>query len=189
MKTLKTLAVLLLLACTILSFKPIDDWTMVATENCKIYFPHQPTDQSGTVNTAKGNLKLNIYSYNAATNNGDDNLAYILTETEYPDSLINSGNNNELDAFFKNSIDGIVNNFHGKLVNESKTAIQGFPGRQVKLDIQQGKSVMNIRLYLVKNRLYMLEIVTAADKDDNSSIEKFMNSFELIDSVNVEPRS
>jgi len=103
--------------------------------------------------------------------------------------LINSGNDNELDAFFKNSIDGIVNNFHGKLVSESKTAIQGFPGRQVKLDIQQGKSVMNIRLYLVKNRLYMLEIVTAADKDDNSSIEKFMNSFELIDSVNVEPRS
>jgi len=82
MKTLKTLAVLLFLACTILSFKPIDDWTMVATENCKIYFPHQPTDQSGTVNTAKGNLKLNIYSYNAATKNGDDNLAYILTETE-----------------------------------------------------------------------------------------------------------
>ena len=179
MKTFKIFAGLLLLACSLLSFVPVDEWIMVATENCKIYFPHQPTDQSGTVNTSKGNLKVNIYSYNVATNIGDDNLAYILTETEYPDSLINSDNKDELDAFFKNSIDGILNNFHGKLVSESQTAIQGFPGRQVKLDIQQGKSVMNIRLYLVKNRLYMLEIVTTADKDHNTSIQKFMNSFEI----------
>ncbi len=185
MKTFKIAAGLLLLASSLLSFKPTGEWTKVTTENCKIYFPSKPTDRSGTVNTAKGDLKVNIFSYNAL-NGGEDNLAYVLTETEYPDSLINSDNKDKLDAFFKNSIDGIVNNFHGKLLSESKTEIEGFPGRQVKLDVQQGKSVINIRFYLVKNRMYMLETITAVDKDHNSSINKFMNSFEITSSVNVD---
>ncbi len=188
MKTFKILAGILPLVCIILSFAPAGEWTMVATENCKIYFPDKPTDRSGIVSTAKGDLKVNIYSYNAS-NVGEDNLAYILTETEYPDSLINSDNKDKLDAFFKNSIDGIANNFHGKLMSESKTEIKGFPGRQVKLGIQQGKSIINIRLYLVKNRMYMLEIITAADKDYNRSINKFMNSFEIMNSVSVDPVS
>src|SRR6185312_13732496 len=123
MKTFKIIAGLLLFACTILSFAPADEWTMVATKNCKIYFPSKPTDRSGTVNTDKGDLKVNIFSYNAS-HSGEDNLAYILTETEYPDSLISSDNKDKLDAFFKNSIEGIANNFHGKLLSESKTEIK-----------------------------------------------------------------
>lgn len=188
MKKFKIITGSLLLAGSLFSFKPAGEWTIVATESCKIYFPGKPTDRSGMVSTANGDLNVNIYSYNAS-NVAEDNLAYILTETEYPDSLINSDNKDKLDAFFKNSIDGIANNFHGKLVSESKTEIKGFPGRQVKLGIQQGKSIMTIRLYLVKNRMYMLEIVTAADKDYNTSINKFMNSFEIINPDNVDPVS
>ncbi|MDP4283190.1 MAG: hypothetical protein Q8891_02110 [Bacteroidota bacterium] len=179
MKTLKIITASFLLACAMLSFVPVGEWIMITTNNCKIYFPKKPTDRSGTVNTAKGNLKVNIYSYQAAANVSDDNLAYILTETEYPDSVINSDDEDKLDIFFKNSIDGIVNNFHGTLLSQSKTAIDGFPGRQVKLDLQQGKAVMNIRFYLVKNRMYILEIITNTNKDGNAAIEKFMNSFEI----------
>src|SRR5665213_3356589 len=179
MKTLKILTGLLFLVFATLSFTPTDEWIMVKTENCKIFFPQEPTDQSGTVNTAKGDLKVNIYLYKASANTKDDNLAYILTETEYPDSVMNSDKTDQLDAFFQKSIDGVVNKFHGKLLSESKTAIDGYPGREVKLDLQNGKAVMNIRFFLVKNRMYILETITTAEKDSNKSIEKFMNSFEI----------
>jgi hypothetical protein len=179
MKTLKILAGSILLACATLSFVPLDEWIMVRTANCKIFFPEEPIDQSRTVNTAKGDLKVNIYLYKASPNTKDENIAYILTETEYPDSVMSSDKTDKLEEFFKNSIDGVVNNFHSKLLSQSTTQINGFPGREVKLDLQNGKAIMNIRFYLVKNRMYMLETITNADKDANKSIEKFMNSFEI----------
>jgi len=165
------------------AFKSGGQWIMIATENCKIYFPHQPTDQTGTVNTAKGDLKVNIYSYKVAASAKDENLAYALTVTEYPDSVVLSQNQEQTDAFFSASISGMLNNFHGKLVGESKTTIQGFPGRQVKLNLQHGGAIMNIHLFLVKNRMYMLETITKADKAPNNSIKRFMSSFEIIPSA------
>ncbi len=169
---------MLLLACATLSFVLVtDEWILVETQNCKIYFPQKPTDQSGIVNTALGDLKVAIYTYRAPENVGDDNLAYILSETQYPDSLMNSDKKDKLDAFFRTSIDGVLNNFHGQLLAESKTAIDGFPGREVRIDIQKGKAVMNMRFYLVRNRMYVLETITNSDKDFNKSIERFMSSF------------
>jgi hypothetical protein len=179
MKTIKLLVAPLVLSLIAFSFTNTEEWFLVKTQNCKIYFPKKPTDKSESVNTAKGDLKVNIYFYQAAENDNDDNLAYILSETEYPDSVMNSDKTDKLESFFRNSIDGAVSNFKGKLLDESEINIDGFPGRKVRIDLKNGKTVMNMRFYLVKNRMYVLETVTDADKDDNSSIDRFMNSFEL----------
>lgn len=179
MKTLTLIAGTIILACMMISFLPHGEWVKVATKNCIVQFPQQPTDQSGIINTDKGDLKVNIYAYSANANAGDDNLAYIFTETEYPDSTINSDKKDKLDEFFKNSVEGVVNKFHGKLLSQAITTIDGFPGRQLKIHLEQQSSVINILFYLVKNRMYMLETVTAKDRDSNTSIKKFMNSFEI----------
>ncbi|MDE3213523.1 MAG: hypothetical protein KGM98_09845, partial [Bacteroidota bacterium] len=62
---------------------------------------------------------------------------------------------------------------------QTVTTLNGYPGRQVKLGIQGGKAVMNIRFYLVKNRMFVLQTITQSGKEDNTSIEKFMDSFEI----------
>src|ERR1022692_60301 len=179
MKTLKIFAASIVAATALFSFRSGGEWIMVAADNCKIYFPQRPVDQMGTVATDKGELKVNIYSYKAAAKAKDENLAYVLSVTQYPDSVILLENQDQTEAFFKNSVDGIVNNYHGKLLSQSNTTIQGFPGRQVKLDLQQGGAIMNIRFYLVKNTMYMLETITTAVKDPNNSMKRFMNSFEI----------
>ncbi len=169
----------LLSTLALISFKPIDKWIKVETANCKIYFPQKPTGKSEIVNTAKGDLKINIFLYQATPAKNDDNLAYILSETEYPDSVMNSEKKDRLEAFFKNSIDGVVQRFNGTLIEQTVTTLNGYPGRQVKLGIQGGKAVMNIRFYLVKNRMFVLQTITQSGKEDNTSIEKFMDSFEI----------
>jgi hypothetical protein len=54
-----------------------------------------------------------------------------------------------------------------------------YPGRKFRVDVQNGVAVMTMRAYLVRNKLYMLQVITETKKDLNKSIEKFMNSFSL----------
>lgn len=181
MKTLRIPFVILVLGVMVLSFKPIDKWIRVETENCKIYFPQKPMGQSEVVNTDKGDLKIHIFFYQASPNKNDDNLAYILSETEYPDSVMNSQKKDKLEGFFKNSIDGVVQKFKGTLLSQVNTSLDGYPGKEIKLSIQDGKAIMNIRLFLVKNRMYVLQTITQSDKESNKSIAKFMDSFAIND--------
>ena len=169
------------ISCILLmSFINPDDWFLFEAKNCKIYFPQKPTEQSQTIVTAIGELKLNIYMYQVPDNKEDDNLVYGLIESDYPDSLINSNKKDILDNFFRNSIDGAVNNVHGKLLSESKIQLDSFPGREVRIDFRDGLAVLKMRIYLVRNKMYMEQTITDTKKDFNKSIDRFMDSFKLV---------
>jgi hypothetical protein len=142
-------------------------------------FPKRPIDTVIMVNSAVGFIKITSHMYEVPNNRQDDNLYYALSETEYPDTVINSAMTDKLDKFFTNSIKGAVDNVHGKLMSEIKVQINGYPGREIRADFQDGTYIITMRSYLVKNKMYILEIITAVKKDFNTSISKFMNSFAL----------
>lgn len=98
----------------------------------------------------------------------------------HPDSLINSDKKEILADVFKNAVNGAVETAHGKLLNEMIIEFKGYPGREIRIDFQNGTAVITMRLYLIKNKMYMLETITVTDKDFNTSIKKFMNSFDLL---------
>jgi len=187
MKKIMPLFTLLIVTVLTLSFvhtgKVIraDDWVTFENASCKMLFPKTPADESQTVNTAMGELKLNNHTYEAPEGAKDDNLVYILSETEFNDtSAVNSNNSKAVvDKFFRGSVDGAVNSVHGKLLTEEVIQLDGYPGRKFRIDVQSGVAVMTMRAYLVKSKLYMLQVITETKKDFNKSMEKFMSSFTL----------
>jgi len=158
-----------------------DPWVTFENASCKMLFPKTPVDESQTVNTAIGELKLNNHSYEVPDSTEDDNLVYLLSETEFSDSnTINSKNGKAVvDKFFRGSVDGAVNSVHGKLLTEEVIQLDGYPGRKFRVDVKDGVAVMTMRSYLVRNKLYMLQVITETKKDFNKSMEKFMSSFTL----------
>ena len=108
---------LILLALT--SFIKPKKWFVLESEQYgyKIEFPRKPSESPQVVNSAIGELKMNIFIYDASETGKDDNLVYMVSYTEYPDTLINSENTEILADFFRNSIDGAVTNVHGKLLS------------------------------------------------------------------------
>jgi hypothetical protein len=180
MKKFRILAGVISLAFLVMSFTSFNDWFLFETKNCRIYFPKKPNDQPQIIKTAIGELKLNIYMYEVPDSIKDDNLVYGLIITDYPDSVINSDKKNILDVFFRNSIDGAVSNVHGKLLTESVIQIDGFPGREIRVDFRDGLAVIKMRFYLVKNEMYIIQTITDTKRDFNKSINRFMDSFELI---------
>lgn len=163
----------------ILAFSFPDDWVLLEKPNFKVFFPKKPEEQTQTVNTAVGKLKIDSYMYQVPDDKKDDNIMYMLAETTYPDTAINSDKKNLIDKFFRGSIDGAVNNVHGKLLTETIIQLNDYPGRKVRIDFKDGLAVITMCSYLVKNKLYITETMTETKNDFNKSIDKFLNSFSL----------
>src|SRR6187399_2489601 len=82
-----------------MSFENIDDWYLFDSKEFSIEFPKKPTSSTQNVNSAIGELKMDIFMYDASKDN-DDNFLYGLVTSEYPDSLVNSSKTEILSTFF-----------------------------------------------------------------------------------------
>ena len=164
-----------------MSFVVVENWYLLTLKEygCKMEFPGKPTKKAQKINSGAGKLKMDMYSYEATDQVKDDNLVYLFNYTEYPSSQVNSSDTEALDTFFDNAINGAVGAVNGKLLSKKNTPIGKYPGREAKIDYLDGVAIITMRLYLVENKMYMLETIAETKKDPNASITKFMNSFVL----------
>lgn len=154
------------------------DWFLLDEPSFSILFPKKPEAQVQSVKSAIGDLTMNINMYDGSKDN-DENFLYGIITTEYPDSLINSDKKEKLAAFFRGSVDGAVKNVQGKLLSEKDIEMNGFPGREARVDFQNGLAIILMRSYLVHNKMYILQTITETKKEGNASVLKFYNSFKL----------
>lgn len=164
----------------IMSFKSFNEWYQYDSSEFKVLFPKIPTTTIKKVNTEAGEIQMQVYMYNASKDETDENLIYGVSSSEYPKKHIESHiEHDNLKTFFKNSIDGMVNNVKGKLISESIIKLDNFEGREIKIDFKDGLAIIRMRIYLVKNTVYFLQTITKTEKDNNKLITKFMNSFSI----------
>ncbi|MEP7322192.1 MAG: hypothetical protein ABI761_09740 [Saprospiraceae bacterium] len=154
-------------------------WTLLETKVFKIYFPAKPSEDVQTVESPIGVLKVKNYTYEAPSVEPDPNYMYSVGDTDYPDSLVRSDKIEILDEFFDGSIKGLVDNTLGKLISKSTIQKDNFPGRAIKIDFHNGLAIFNVKMYLVKNKMIMLQTITLAKNDPNTWVDKFMDSFSL----------
>jgi hypothetical protein len=171
-----------LLLLTSFSARTTWQWSESKSMGYKIEFPQKPEESLQDVDSEIGKLKLNIKSYEVTEKSpADDNLMYLINCTVFPDSIVNSNNTARHDGFFRGTIDGAVKKIGGKLISEKKISLQGdYPGREVQIDFNEGNAIIYMRLYLVNNKLFMLETITETAKAPNTSITRFLNSFQLL---------
>lgn len=158
------------------------EWVTVQNKpgKFKVLFPRAPQESEQKLETAIGPLKMKIFMYEVDKFK-DDNAMYGLMYSDYPDSLVNSDFKDEiLDNFFEKAIEGAANNIKGTILSKKTISIKGYPGRQARVSFAEGQGIMNLRMYLVKNRSYFLEVGYEKDKEGNAAIDKFFNSFELM---------
>ncbi len=178
MKQIVTVFVGIIILLVGMCFEYVEDWYVFDSKEFSIEFPKKPTASIQTFNSAVGELKMDMLMYDGSKDN-DDNFLYGLITSEYPDSLINSGKTEILSTFFRNSIDGTVKNVQGKLLSEKSIEINGFHGREVKVDFQNGLAIIKMRMYLVQNKMIILQTITETSRDNNPPVSKFHDTFKL----------
>jgi len=156
------------------------EWQKYILEQGKfsIKMPGQPIKKVITVNNPElGPLDANLFYYNAKQNI-DGNLYYSVSYTKFPLKDFNLKNKDFINHRFDESRDGAVSNTHGKLIEERVIKLGKFPGRYWRIDIKNGKYIINAKAYFVYDMLYLIQVITESKKDFNKTIYKFLDSFE-----------
>ncbi|MDB5272484.1 MAG: hypothetical protein JWO58_851 [Chitinophagaceae bacterium] len=173
-------ASLALIVC--MSFTTAEKWVTVHVKKYgyKVAFPKKPTEQTQKINSAVGDLQLNMYLYDASEAIADDNLLYLTNCTVYPEALRSTITAENLDVFYRQAIDGAVKNVEGKLLSEKRVDLDGHEGREATVDYQNGLAVITLRLFLINGNMYMIQTIAETSKAPNASSQKFFDSFQLL---------
>ncbi|MGH2667497.1 hypothetical protein [Flavobacterium sp.] len=178
----KTLIIYSLLLLLLAGFNINSNWYSFESKSFgfKIEFPQKPTLSSDNAQTELGVLKIKTIVYDAeASKSQDDNLTYLVNYIEYPASKVNSNNKQQLQSIYENTIKTTVQNTSGKLIKTQVAFINGYEGRNIIVDMQD-KVQLNMRVVLVNNKMYLMQVFTKSNKSLNESLKRFMKSFVLL---------
>jgi hypothetical protein len=146
-----------------------------------IDFPKEPNHSKHLVNTELGKLWMNMYQIDCSDDEKSDNVYYAVNYTEFADTF--DYENLNLDDFYRNSINGMIGNLHANLLQETIIDFKGYQCREIRVDFREGLAVITAKLILVRNKYYMIMVITDTKKDFNKQIGRFLNSFDLISTV------
>lgn len=174
------LLLLLFISVLTLSFTEPKEWHSFESKECgfKIDFPGQAVHSTQPIQTAAGELKLDIFQLDISADTSNNNGIYLVNYSILPDS-INSSRTEKMDAFFDGSVNGMATNVKGTVLSTKVISYNGYPGRIARVDMQ-GQAIITAKLILIKNKYYMIMTMTLPAKEPNIDITKFFDSFEAL---------
>jgi uncharacterized protein len=160
--------------------KQRSDWKKLSPnqENFSVLIPETPPPFVRNTNSEFGVLKMTVYMHEPSAGT-DDNLIYGLMYTDYDSVLVHSKDISSADMFFTNSRDNVIRNVKGTLLSEKTLKLGEYLGKEYLVEIQGGKHVIKVHTYLVRNRLYVLQVISAITKQDNNNMGRFLQSFQV----------
>ena len=141
-------------------------------------FPGVPLKTTQDVPTAIGDITMHMLSVDTSTNLDASNALYAVAYSAYPEENFKDSTDESDNATLNGAVNGAVTNVNGKLLVNNDINLNGFPGKEGKIELNG--AFIHLRVYLVENVLYFCQVICFAEKDDNTDINKFLDSFELI---------
>jgi hypothetical protein len=156
-----------------------NNWVTFNKNEFSVLFPEQPEEGDRDIETKIGTLKMHTVTYQTGKYK-DGNEAYVMIYSDYPEEMVSSDFKDEIiDTFFNNAIRGMIKKRGYVKTDEKKITLKGYPGRSVKIEMAEEKAVMNMRIYIVNSRAYIIQTICYKQNDDNAMSTKFFNSFAL----------
>ena len=137
-----------------------------------VLLPGTPTKTTQKVNSDLGVITLYLFTFN------QENISYNVTCSDYPESIFKI---KSIDKFLDDYRDGAVAGVRGKLVSETKISLGTYPGREVIIEVNDGRILACIRFYMVKTRLYQVSVATQKENPQLTNVTRFLESFKLLE--------
>lgn len=160
-------------------YEPNWDWYTSEQGMFKVLTPGDFTKKVEQTKTPIGELAYHIYSYQPKEENAD-NFLYMISYCDYPEGSVHSDSTELLKDFFDATVESSVSSVRGELFYAADTKIGEYPGKIWRINYGNDKAAIKTKAFVVGNRYYAIQTVTYRHKSLNSSIEKFMDSFEII---------
>jgi hypothetical protein len=100
---------------------------------------------------------------------------YAANYCDFPAEIKEAG----LKQVYDSSRDGAVANLQGKLASEKDVKLGEHPGREIQIDVQGGRQLFRVRVYLIDQRLYQVVVFGTKAAATSKDADKFLDSFKL----------
>ena len=138
----------------------------------RVLMPGTPTQEKRTTKTNFGSLPVNVFSVIR-----ENEAGYLVSYLDFPRDI--ALNSRELNQSLSAIATGFAQGSGGKLVSQRNIRLGNFPGREIRLQFEQGV-IGRGRLYLINKRMYVVMAITNKERYLTKSIEGFLNSFQLV---------
>jgi hypothetical protein len=138
-----------------------------------VKLPGKPIEQTKTIPTIFGPTDLTVLEAVAPKQEACYAVGYI----DYPAQVLQLVQEDDVQDLLKVTGAGAVQAVDGKVVSEKEIRLGAHPGREFDADILDGKATLRLRVYLVKQRLYM--VMAVAPKGEPAGFGDFFGSFKL----------
>ncbi len=148
------------------------EWQSFESEDGRfsVSFPGTPEEQVESVTTAIGTIETQFFVVT------QKDMAYSVNLADYPPEVIAA---EDIQQMLDGARDGAVSNVNGELLEEKELVLNGHPGREFKVKVEDEDIVVRARIYLVNERLYVVQALSTERLASSEDIEKFLDSFQL----------
>ncbi len=136
-----------------------------------ILLPGKPEFETQTVDTEVGKILMNMYGVE------NKRMAYLISYSDYNIEDIELIGVKEIEEILDGVRDGQVGD-NGKLISEKSIQLDNYSGREIVFSNEEG--TIRSRIFLVKNRLYQVLVVSNDNKVNTEEVNKILNSFKLL---------
>lgn len=154
-------------------------WVTVAPPQLGVKFamPAYPEHVIRQFDNVVPNHKLTVHQYKKTINNSTANFVFAYHDIHVPVS-----DKKAIKETLDGAVKGATFRVFGKLISHKAIQIRGYPGREYEFIADQGGTILKFsaRVYLVKQRLYQLNLVMTDDEFDEAMVQKFFKSFDLV---------
>ncbi len=155
-----------------------EKWISNEYANFVVHTPDSVQYNPQKIPTDLGEVDFHVYYVQAKMSN-DPNQIYTYAYADYPAEVVHSDSTHKIKNFLDGSSEGSVKNLQGKLVAQKDITINGFPGREFEVSVQEGLIIDHFKILLVKNRFYILQVITLAEEKENERLHRFLDSFQF----------
>ncbi len=100
-------------------------------------------------------------------------------ETKYSTNIVNPNDPYELNAFYKERIDLLLNSVNGELISILDISYKQNLGKEFRYFFDGKAFIMVYRVFYIDKRAYMFGVATTPEYDKNKSMVNFLDSFNI----------
>lgn len=142
--------------------------------------PGKMEKKENPIETEIGQLNYITYIHQP-TSKEADNLVYMVSYCDYPEFSVHSDSTDFISEFFTTTVETAVESVKGELAYSSEISLDEYPGMLWRVNYNDDQALIKTKAFLVKNRYYSIQVITLKDKSMNLLIDKYLDSFSLLD--------
>jgi hypothetical protein len=150
------------------------------TGEYKIIFPGPPVRTTHKPANEPGLMQFTVVAYQAGDSLEDGNQVFAILETTFSTIKFTSDDTASVNIFFKSAINAAVNDFGNTLLTEVNGKVGNYPSRTIEIKYANGLAIMRMKMIFFESKLITIETITEISKYPNPSIDKFFDSFILV---------